>query len=677
MAVLIVLALVKTLCYWKQQLLQVETMGEGDCGGNCNKRILVAAQWLCGGQDGGIRTFRDDDELERGDHIASKLIKTIDESRISIIVFSKDYASSTWCLNELLRILERRSVGHLIVPVFYHVDPSDLRWLKGSFGDAFAKHEERLKSKSDEEKEEGMVKIRSWRKALEEVAGLSAHVLGKDENESDFIQQKIIKDIGNKLGCRTVLSVCRYPVGLDSRIKSINLWLQDGSSKVSIMAIYGIGGIGKTTIAKTVYNKNFDNFEGSSFLADIRETSKQQNGLVYLHRQLLSNILKGREVKISNVHEGNKMIEEALTSKRVLLVLDDVDQSELFSWHVFGQYHPSEAYKEHSKRVVKYCEGLPLDLEVLGSSLSKRDADIWEDVINKLEAVPNSQIIEKLKISFDLLEDDCDRKIFLNIACFFVGKDKDLVIKVLDACELHPIVGIDNLIKRCLLTVDDAWSKKLRMHRLLQEMGRKIVRLPESPTDPWKGSRLWHHKDALNGTEVIEGLTLNLHRSISSEQSGQGFSTSERRRLSIFSWIPGTSASTESSSTSNEVDLHTDAFSSMHNLRLLQLNNVRLTGNYEQFPKELRWLCWCWFPLKIIPSEFYLESLVVLEMKCSSLKQVWKGKKSLKSLKILNFSHSHDLIETPDFSNVPNLESLILEDCITLIKAHESIGELK
>ncbi|XP_059652073.1 disease resistance protein RUN1-like isoform X2 [Cornus florida] len=439
----------------------------------------------------------------------------------------------------------RRSVGHMIVPVFYHVEPSDLRWLEGTFGDSFAKHEARLKSKSDEEKEEGMVRIRSWRKALEEVADLSAHVLGNDEYESHFIQ-KVIKDIGNKLGRRTILSVCRYPIGLNSRIKRINLWLQDKSSKASIMAIYGMGGIGKTTIAKTVYNQNFHKFDGSSFLANMRETSKQQNGLVGLQRKHLSNILKGSEVKISNVHEGNKMIKEALSSRRVLLVLDDVDlvdQSaavlamqywikqgskiiitsrneqlldarelyeihrvtelnydeslQLLSQHAFGQYHPLalEACKEHSERVVKYCGGLPLVLEVLGSSLSKRSADIWEDAIKKLEAVSDCQIIEKLKISFDLLGDDCDRKIFLDIACLFVGKNKDFIITVLDASELHGKVGIDNLIKRCLLT---DWCNVLGMHPLLQEMGREIVGPPESPTDPWKGSRLWRHEDALN-----------------------------------------------------------------------------------------------------------------------------------------------------------------------------------
>ncbi|XP_059652099.1 disease resistance protein RPV1-like isoform X2 [Cornus florida] len=657
----------------------------------------------------GIHTFRDDDELERGDDISSRLIKAIEESRVSIIVFSKDYAFSTWCLDELLKVLERKkSVGHVILSVFYHVDPSDLKSLNGSFGDAFAKHEKRLESKSNEEKEKGMDKIKRWKEALGEVAGLSAHVLGEDEYETDFIQ-KIIEDIGNKLNNK-VLCVCQYPVGMDSRIKDINLWLQDGSSKVVIMTIYGMGGIGKTAIAKTLYNLNFDKFEGSSFLANIRETSKEPKGLVSLQKQLLSDILKGRKVKISNVDRGSVMIKDHICLKRVLLVLDDVDQLDqlnamlstrdwikrgskiiitsrhkqllkahelyethcveqlgndeslqLFSWHAFEQDHPVEAYMEQSIKVVKYCGGLPLALEVLGTSLSGRSVDLWESAVKKLEGIPNKKIIEKLKISFDSLEDDHDKNLFLDIACFFVGKNQDFVITVLDGCEYSTKFGIDNLIKRCLLNI---YNKKLTIPQLLQDMGREIIR-QESPKEQWKRSRLWHHEDALNvlrektGTEAIEGLILNLH----------GSKSLERHRL--------TSTLTESSSTPNEEDLQTDAFSTMHALRLLQLNNARLAGNYEKFPKKLIWLCWRGFSLEIIPIEFPLESLVVLEMTYSSLKQVCEETKFFKSLKILNVSHSHGLTSTPNFSKLPNLERLIFKDCINLIEVDESIGELE
>ena len=117
----------------------------------------------------GIHTFRDDDEIERGANIAAELHKAIQESQVSIIVLSKDYASSRWCLGELANIMARETTdGHMVIPVFYQVDPSDVRKQTGCFAQAFAKHEDRF--------EEAMVK--EWRQALRDVADLGGMVLG-------------------------------------------------------------------------------------------------------------------------------------------------------------------------------------------------------------------------------------------------------------------------------------------------------------------------------------------------------------------------------------------------------------------------------------------------------------------------------------------------------------------
>jgi len=114
----------------------------------------------------GIRTFRDDDELLRGEKISSQLPKAIQESKVSIVVFSKGYASSTWCLDELEEILDcRHTTGQIVLPVFYDIGPSDIRKQTGSFAEAFDRHEERFK--------EEMEKVQKWRKALVEAANLS------------------------------------------------------------------------------------------------------------------------------------------------------------------------------------------------------------------------------------------------------------------------------------------------------------------------------------------------------------------------------------------------------------------------------------------------------------------------------------------------------------------------
>ena len=111
-----------------------------------------------------INTFMDD-ELQRGEKISTELFETIESSKISIIVFSENYATSTWCLDELVKILECKNNGQVVLPVFYKVDPSEVRNQKGKFGEALAKHEESFKYDTD--------KVQRWRAALNESGNLS------------------------------------------------------------------------------------------------------------------------------------------------------------------------------------------------------------------------------------------------------------------------------------------------------------------------------------------------------------------------------------------------------------------------------------------------------------------------------------------------------------------------
>ena len=112
----------------------------------------------------GINTFMDD-KLRRGENISTELLEAIESSRISIIVFSKNYVSSTWCLDELVKILECKNNGQVVLPIFYKVDLSDVRNQNGKFGEAFTKHEDRFK---DNKK-----KVQTWRAALKEASNIS------------------------------------------------------------------------------------------------------------------------------------------------------------------------------------------------------------------------------------------------------------------------------------------------------------------------------------------------------------------------------------------------------------------------------------------------------------------------------------------------------------------------
>ncbi|XP_048436933.1 disease resistance protein RPV1 isoform X2 [Pyrus x bretschneideri] len=129
---------------------------------------------------------------------------------------------------------------------------------------------------------------------------------------------------------------------------------------------------------------------------------------------------------------------------------------------------------------------------------------------------------------------------------------------------------------------------------------------------------------------------------------------------------------------SDECSFSTEAFRKMQSLRLLKLNNIKLTGSYDNLSKELRWLCWHGFPLKVIPKDFDQSNLVAIDLSYSKLIRVWVDTDVLlKNLKIINLSHSHCLTESPDLSKVPNLEKLILVNCVRLFKIHPSIGHLE
>ena len=118
-------------------------------------------QALC---DNGINTFIDND-LQRGEEISVELVKAIKSSMISIIIFSQDYAFSSWCLEELVEILNCKQNGQLVLPVFYQVDPSEVRKQEGKFKLALAEHENKFKNNTE--------KVQRWRAALTEVASLS------------------------------------------------------------------------------------------------------------------------------------------------------------------------------------------------------------------------------------------------------------------------------------------------------------------------------------------------------------------------------------------------------------------------------------------------------------------------------------------------------------------------
>ncbi|KAF8016473.1 hypothetical protein BT93_H1863 [Corymbia citriodora subsp. variegata] len=626
---------------------------------------------------GGINSYIDSEDLRRGDSPA--MMKAIEESRIAVLVFSENYASSRWCLDELVKVMEcRRLKKQRVLPVYYKVKPGDIRGLRGSYGDALTGYEK--KSGQDSER------VKKWREALIEAAKLSGwhydHGQSQDETK---IMESIVKKILTIVG-RVPLSVAKYPVGVGCRVEKVISLMSLGSDDVRMIGIWGTGGIGKTTIAEAVYNSVHVQFDGCSFLVNVRETSSRPNGLVHLQEKLLSEILWKENFMLLNVYGGVALIQDRLRSKKILLVLDDVDHLhqldalagecgwfgkgsriiittrdkhvlnshgivqvyevkpldqgeafELLSLYAFPRNQTGDISKDLIDKILGYANGLPLVIVVLGPHLCGRSREEWESTLEKLAESPLKGINTVLKLSVDALDDN-EKDIFLDIACFFKGRKRDYVTRVLDSRGLHTLIGIETLRERSLVTIDN--ERNVQMNNLVQLMGQHIVEL-ESPNDPGKRSRLWRYDDVFEvlsedtGTSAVKGIALQLRRQ-------------------------------------EELHISPSAFTRMRRLKLLILSNAQISGGPVRLPIDLRWLEWpgCpFFPFSAGPKK-----LVCLDVHNSQIKEFRENLKDFRKLKFINFSECQSLICMPDIDCTPCLEELDLHGCKNLEHAHESIA---
>ncbi|XP_056162402.1 disease resistance protein L6-like [Syzygium oleosum] len=407
--------------------------------------------------DAGIHVFRDDNELPVGEKIGPELLCSIANSKISIPIISENYASSKWCLRELAEMLKRKkSKGQIVLPIFYKVEPSQVQHPTGKWRDAIDAHKKNM----DE-----MV-VKEWEEALQEVSSLKGWESEKIDNGHEGTLVKfVVRKVLNELKRLFQLSVPKQLVGIDDHVEQITSLINVNFNGTRIIGIYGMGGIGKTTLAKVLYNKLSSHFDCRRFVANIRETSKHK-GIEYVQKQLIS-IARENFDDVFNVDEGIDKIKSLFTNKNVLILLDDMDDDThlnalvgdgtwftagsviiittrnksildkvgarpmyelnelpldlsliLFSRHAFRQDYPPSDYEVISREIASITGGLPLALEVIGSLLCGKKKGAWEDTSKKLRKMPNKKVQETLKISYDVLDFD-ERRIFLDIACFF------------------------------------------------------------------------------------------------------------------------------------------------------------------------------------------------------------------------------------------------------------------
>ncbi|KAG7650473.1 Winged helix DNA-binding domain superfamily [Arabidopsis thaliana x Arabidopsis arenosa] len=627
----------------------------------------------------GITMF-DDQGIERSEEIAPSLKKAIKESRISIVILSKKYASSSWCLDELVDILKRKkAMKQIVMTVFYGVEPFEVRNQTGEFGIAF---NETCARKTDEERQK-------WSKALNEVANIAGEDFLRCDNEAKRIE-KIARDVSNKLNA-TPSRDFDGMVGLEAHLTEMESLLDLDYDGVKMVGISGPAGIGKTTIAKALQSRFSNRFQLTCFVDNLRGSYLSGLDELRLQEQFLSNVLNQDGIRIN--HSG--VIEERLCKLRVLIILDDVDHikqlealankttwfgprsrivvttenKELLQQHgiddiyqvgfpsyeqaleilciyAFRKSYPQKGFQWLALRVTQLCGKLPLGLRMVGSSLRGKNEEGWEEVICSLENNIDRDIEEVLRVGYESLDDN-EKTLFLHIAIFFNNQYVHLVERLFADGDLDFKRALKILENRSLIEI--SFSSRIVMHRLLQQVGKKAIQKQE----PLKRQILM---DAREICYVLEN------------------DTDTRYVSAILFDISGI----------DEVYIREGAFRRMSNLRFLTVYKSKDDGNdimdipkRMEFPRRLRILKWEAYPNKCFPPKFHPEYLVELVMKNSKLEYLWQGTQPLKNLKEMNLKGSSNLKALPNLSNATKMEILKLSDCKSLVEISSSFSHLQ
>lgn len=340
---------------------------------------------------------------------------------------------------------------------------------------------------------------------------------------------KNIMNCAIKVMRKVSLPVAEHPEGLDDLVEGFHLVAS--RERVQVTGIVGMGGSGKTTLAKELFNRNFSSFERCSFLFDVRDAASR-HALADKQKKLLRD-LGVDHLPFDHVDEGKAVLANRLSSHRVLIVLDDVDHVEqlnsllpnkdnlgsqsmvivttrelgvliswglpciykmpaltrshaekLFCWHAFLQPSPPAGFKSLVEKFLKAGNGLPLSLKVFGGHLYGRNSkDNWKSQLKKLSRILPTDIKQRLQVSYDALDEE-EKEMFLDVACFLIGENKSRAIAVWDGSGWSGAHGLETLVNKCLVELvsdplypgqSPSYADKIRMHDHLRDMGREIA----------------------------------------------------------------------------------------------------------------------------------------------------------------------------------------------------------
>lgn len=617
----------------------------------------------------GVRAFVKSTEGEEEEVLDGRTKHAISTAKLHLAIFSKEYARSPKCLSELYEMVKN---GKKVFPLFFDVEPSDARWIKRSYAEAFQRHGRQQRFHIET--------LNNWKDALHAVSLITGWELAQFKGQEGKLLKKVVQDVLKEVN-DVPLEVAKFPVGLSKRVEKLEALLlsnPDGN-KATVVGIVGMGGVGKTTLAKAVYNRIRSNFRATTFLHDVKELI-DRDGLTAVQEIILTDLLRF-DCKIRNIDEGKVFLRRRLNkAKNILIVLDNVDNfdqldalmvtkvlgpscrvlvttrvkrilelaqismiyeatrlnkeqaTELFCRHAFLSARPHLGFDDLVLKFVEILDGLPLSVETFGSHLyGKADRKIWEVILGKISRILPWNIKERLKITVEVLDEE-EKSMFLDAACYLVGEGKDTAIRIWDASGWSGWLGFETLEQKCLIQVDP--QNRIRMHDHLRDIGKDIID-QESKRFPGRRSRLWRPTDIIkvlrenSGTEAVRGLSFVSRSSNLSPNSEAGVPTT---------W-------------------QAESLSQMKDLKLLLLQGTSFEGDFSQFSKNLVWLRWWDFPYQSLPPNLPVGKLEVLDLARGRVVKLW---------------------DEDDCSQLPlNLRELNLTECNQLQRVPKEIGQMR
>jgi hypothetical protein len=660
----------------------------------------------------GITYYIDTEEVPSED--LTVLFKRIEESEIALSIFSSNYAESKWCLDELVKIMEQVKKGKLrIMPVFFNVKPEEVREQNGEFGLklygegkskrpnipnwenalrsvpskiglnlANFRNEKELLDKIIDSIKKVLARITRASRVAESLNGISKDSEAKNvdtfsPNSSDFPSTSIDDDLsinspqyqatippasreGERLNTISTVSSTgsiEHPppnYGIEPRLKEMEEKLDFDSLETKTVGIVGMPGIGKTTLAETLYRKWEHKFERSMFFPDASKMANE-HGMCWLQKRLLEELLKDTNLNIGYTTNEHEFCKDVLLLKKVFLVIDNVsseeqietlfgkwnwikngskivitssDESMLkgfvkdtyvvpslnsrdsllwFTNHAFGLDDAQGNLVKLSKHFLNYAKGNPLALGAFGVELCGKDKADWEKRIKTLTLISNKMIQDVLRRRYDELTER-QKDIFLDVACFFKSENESYVRHVVNSCDSESTKSWDEITDLKGKFLVNISGGRVEMHDILCTFAKELA--SQALTEDTRVHlRLWNYQDIMwflnNELEMenVRGIFLDMSK------------------------VP------------EEMTFDGNIFSNMCNLRYLKIYSSVCHKEGEgifkfdtvreiQLPLDkVRYLHWMKYPWEKLPSDFNPENLVDLELPYSSIKKVWEGVK--------------------------------------------------